>query len=96
MFVAQGSTRTAALAGKRCLEGISALSVSIHFPIKGTKGTHCHVGKKTYLMLQQMTRHFIIHKDRSSNRWVFMSLLLLFNAGLLQLVPFNAWPFIFC
>lgn len=96
MSVAQGSTPTAALAGKRCLEGTSALSVSIHFPVKGTKGTHCHVGRKTYLMLQQMTRHFIILWDRSSDCWVFRFLLLLFKAGLLQSVPFSAWPFIFC
>lgn len=47
MCVAQGSTRTAALAGKRCLEGTSALFVSIHFPTEGTRGTHCHVGRKT-------------------------------------------------
>lgn len=67
MSVARGSTPTAALAGKRCPEGTSALSVSIHFPAKGTKGTNCHVGRNAYLALQQMTGHFRIHWDRSSD-----------------------------
>lgn len=45
MSVARGSTPTAAPAGKRCPEGTSALSVSIHFPVKSTEGTNCHVGR---------------------------------------------------
>lgn len=96
MSVARGSIPTAVLAGKRCPEGTSALSVSIHFPVKGIKGANCHVGRNAYLTFQQMTEHFIIHWDRSSDCWEFSSLLVLIKAGWLQLVPFSAWPFIFC
>lgn len=96
MSVARGSIPTAVPAGKRCLEGTSALSVSIHFPVKGTKGTNCHVGRNAYLTFQQMTERFIIHWDRSSDCWEFSSLLVLIKAGWLQLVPFSAWPFNFC
>lgn len=37
-FVAQDSTLTAALDGKRCLEEISALFVSIDFPFNDITG----------------------------------------------------------
>lgn len=96
MSVARGSTPTAALAGRRCPEGTSALSVSISFPVKGTKGANCHVGRNTHLTLQHMTKHLIIHWERSSDCWEFSSLLALIKTGLLQLVPFNAWPFVVC
>lgn len=96
MSVARGSTPTAAPAGKRCPEGTSALSVSIHFPLKGAEGTNCHVGSRAYLTLQQMIEYFIIHWGRSSDCWEFSSLLVLIKAGWLQSVPFSARPFVFC
>jgi len=96
MSVARGSIPTAAPAGKRCPEGTSALSVSICFPVKGTKGTDCRVGRNPYLTLEWTTEHFIIHWGRRSYCWESSSLLDLIKAGWLLLVPFSTWSFIFC
>lgn len=56
MSVARGSIPTAAPAGKRCLEGTSASSVSIRLPVKGTKGAKCHVGRDAHLTVERIAQ----------------------------------------